>query len=124
VLLAIAVDGAPVGYALADIPRADLANPGGFLLALPDGLDPARSHSVGIRRATDGAELYATLAIIPPTPGIAERLGLLDADTPTARARHAAFLIDQIARLRGRFSPPRQHAVEHAPQQPRSNFGH
>jgi len=106
VLLSFSADGRRCGMALANLPRADLADACGFVLALPEKLDPALPHAVAARRATDGAELYATLAVIPGAITIAQRLRALEAEAPVARAHNAAFLIDQIARLRRGRSVP------------------
>ena len=74
VALVVTVDGAPAGRILANQYRADLVAAGmrggrhGFRAALPVALDPARPHSVAIRRAEDGAELPGSPVLLPALP--------------------------------------------------------
>ena len=74
VALVVTVDGAPAGRILANQYRADLVAAGvrsgrhGFRAALPVALDPARPHSIAIRRAEDGAELPGSPVLLPALP--------------------------------------------------------
>jgi hypothetical protein len=66
VALELLCDGTPVGQAVADRPRNDLLQmagiPGcGFRMALPEG---GGLHEIVLRRAGDGAELFATMAVL------------------------------------------------------------
>jgi len=96
VALELLCDGAVAAQAVADRPRNDLLQmagvPGcGFSLALPEGDTGGRLHEIVVRRAGDGAELFATMAVLGSAGGPeASRLEEVLAAIDRVRARLAA----------------------------------
>ncbi len=84
VALELLCDGQVTAQAVADRPRNDLLQlagvPGcGFRLKLPEGAAGGRLHEIVVRRAGDGAELFATMAVLDAAPPAATLPGLLAA---------------------------------------------
>ncbi len=94
VALELLCDGRLAAQALADRPRNDLLQmagvPGcGFRLALPEGGTGGRLHEIVIRRAGDGAELFATMAVLDRAQASGTTLAGMIAAIDQVRARLA-----------------------------------
>ena len=108
VLLEIVVDGAVVGTTVADRYRADMAalkHAGGhcafrFQFAKP--LDAGGRHIISVRRAADGADLRASPLLLDRIPPPEALLNELRSASPALRREIAAWLGEEIERLRQR----------------------
>jgi hypothetical protein len=72
--LAIVINGAIAGEAIADLYRSDLAAAGiadgccGFRFVLPAALSPVVAHRIEVRRACDGSLLHGAPITLRPSP--------------------------------------------------------